>query len=140
MLFCKKGAFAYFPNFTRKHQKGIPAQMFSCEFSEISQNTFFKEPLRRLLLHKHSFCLLSYHDLSPFQKRCHTYFLAEYFFGLICRLGVEVSSIFQTPSQNPIFNLVEHLGWSFSCENSYQLKTVKYFYKKKLHFRCSTRF
>ena len=67
---------------------------FICEFCETSHNTFFKEPFRRLLLHKHSFCLLSHHDLLPFQKRCYTYFPAEYFLGLIWRLGTRVSSIF----------------------------------------------
>ena len=87
----------------------IPAQMLSCEFCEISHNIFFKEPFGRLLHHKHSFCLLSHHDLSPFQKQCHTYFLAEYFFGLICRLGTRVNSIFQALSHNPNFNPVEHL-------------------------------
>ena len=51
--------------------------MFSCEFCEISQNTFFKEPFGRLLLHKH---------LSSFQK-CLTFFPAKYFLGLIWRLG-----------------------------------------------------
>ena len=51
--------------------------MFSCEFCEISQNTFFKEPFGRLLLHKH---------LSSFQK-CLTFFPATYFLGLIWRLG-----------------------------------------------------
>ena len=30
----------------------------------------------------------------PFQKRCHTYFSAEFFLGLICRLGTRASSIF----------------------------------------------
>ena len=56
--------------------------------------TFFKEPFGRLLLQKHSFGLLSQHDLLPFQKRCHTYFPAEYFLALICRLGTRVSSVF----------------------------------------------
>ena len=79
-------------------KKDIPAQMFSCEFCEISYNTFFKERIGRLLLHKHSFCLLSHHDLSHFQKRCHTYFLAEYFLILIYKLGTRVRSIFQTLS------------------------------------------
>ena len=60
--------------------------MFSCEFCEISHNTFFKESFGRLLLHKHSFCLLSNHNLLFFQKRCHTYFPAEYFLSLIYRL------------------------------------------------------
>ena len=114
-LFCKNGVLANFAKFTRKHQKDIPLHMFSCEFCEISYNTFFKEPLGRLLLHKHSLCLFSYHDLSPFQKRCRTFFLAEYFLGFICRLETKVSSVCKTLSQKPIFNLVKHLGWSFSC-------------------------
>ena len=77
-------------------KKEITPQMFFCEFWEISHKTFFKELSGRLLLHKHSFCLLSQHDLVPFRKRCHTNFPAEYFLGLICRLGTRVSSVFQT--------------------------------------------
>ena len=115
-LFCKNGVLATFAKFTRKHQKYIPLEMISCEFCEISHNTFFKEPFGRLLLHKDSLCLFSYRDLSPFQKRCCTFFLAKYFFGLICRLGTKMSSVCKTLSQKPIFNLVKHLGWSFSCE------------------------
>ena len=94
------------------------AQMFSFEFCEIFHNIFFKEPFGLLLHHKHSFCLLSYHDLLSFQKQCHTYFLATYFFGLTCRLGTRVSSIFQALSQKPVVNLVEHQQWSFFRENS----------------------
>ena len=115
-LFCKKGVLADFEKSTRKHQKEIPLLMLSYEFCEISYDTFFKKPFGRLLLHKHSLCLLSYHDLSPFQKRCRTFFLAEYFFGLIFRLGTKVSSICKTLSQKPIFNLVKHLGGNFFCE------------------------
>ena len=92
--------------------------MIFCEFWEISHKTFFKEPFGRLLLRKHSFCLLSQHDALPFQKRCYTYFPAEYFLGLIYRLVTRVSSIFQTLSQKPIFNPVEHLRWRFFCEIS----------------------
>ena len=104
--------------------------MFSCEFCKISHNTFFKEPFGRLLLHKHSLCLLSYHDLPPSEKRCHTYFQAEYFFGLICRLRTKVSPICKTLSQKPIFNLVKHLGWSFSNEKVNSSTTIRYFLKK----------
>ena len=43
-------------------------------------------------------------NLVPFQKRCHTYLPAEYFLGLICRLGTRVSSIFQTHSQKSLFS------------------------------------
>ena len=112
-------------------KKEIPAQMFSCKFCEISDNIFFKEPFGRLLQHKHSFCLLSHHDLSHFQKRFHTYFLAEYFFGLICRLGARVSSIFQALSQKPTFNPVEHLrGSSFFAKIVNSLKPLSIFTKK----------
>ena len=69
-------------------------------FQDLSQDV--------LLLHKQSFCLLSHHDASPFQKRCYIYFPAEYFLGLIYRLVARVSSIFQTLSQKPIFNPVGH--------------------------------
>ena len=76
---------------------------------------------------------------TSIQKWCHTYFLAEYFFGLICRLGTRVSSIFQALSQKSIFNPVEHLRLSFFGKNSLQLKTVKYF-REKAPLWCSTRF
>ena len=100
--------------------------MFSCEFCKISHNIFFKERFGRLLQHKHSLCLLSRLAFLPIQKRCHTYFLAEYFFGLICRLGTRVSSIFQALSQKSIFNPVEHLRLSFFDKNSLQLKPLKF--------------
>ena len=34
--------------------------MFSCQFSEISHNIFFKERFERLLQHKHLLCLLAH--------------------------------------------------------------------------------
>ena len=138
-LLCKNDVLANFAKFTRKDQKDIPLQMFSCEFWEISHNTFFKEPFGQLLLDKHSLCLFSSHDLSPFQKRCRTFFLAKYFFGFICRLGTKVSWIYKTLSQKPIFNLVKHLGWSFSCERV-NSSTPLGIFAKKLHCRCSSMF
>ena len=104
--------------------------MFSCEFCKISDNILFKESFGRLLLDKHSLCLLSYHDLLFFQKRCHTYFLAEYFFGFLYRLGARVKPIFQTLNQTSIFNPVEHLRWSFFSESVSSLKCVSIFAKK----------
>ena len=114
--FCKKSVLANSVKFTRKQQKGIPEEMLSCEFCKISHNIFLKETFGRLLLHKHSLCLVSYHDLFPFQKRCHTF--SGYFFGLICSLGTKASSMFKTLSPKSVFNQVKHLGWCFSCENS----------------------
>ena len=71
--------------------------------------SFFKQRFGRLLPHKRSLSLLSHLDLFPFQKQCHTYFLAEHFFGLICRLGKRGSSIFQALSQKSISNPIECL-------------------------------
>ena len=68
-------------------KKDTPAQIFSCEFCKTSHNTFFIERFGRLLLRNHSFCLLSHHGLSSFQKRCHTYFPVECFLSLICKQG-----------------------------------------------------
>ena len=51
--------------------------------------------------------------LTSIQKRCHTYYLTEYFFGLFCTQGTRVSSIFQALSQKSIFNPVEHLRLRF---------------------------
>ena len=117
MLFCKNRVLTNVLQISQNSQgntkKEILAQMFSCEFCEISHSIFFKEPLGWLFQHKNSFCLVSHHELSPFQKRCHTYFLAEYFFGLIYRLETRVGSIFHALTQKSIFNPVEHLRRSF---------------------------
>ena len=114
----------------------MPAQIFFCEFCKVSHDTFFKEPFRGLLLHKHSFY---HHDLLPFQKRCHTYPPPEYFIGLICRLGTRVSTIFQTLRQKPIFKPDDHLRWSFSEKIVNSIKPLSIFLKK-LHCRCSAKF
>ena len=52
-LFCQEGVLKNFAKFTGKHlcqrpffQKEFLAQMFSCEFCKISENTFFTEHLR----------------------------------------------------------------------------------------------
>ena len=110
-------------------KKKFQQRCFFCEFCEISHEIFFKEPFGRLL-HKHSFCLLSQHNLVPFQKRCHAYFPAEYFLGLICRLRTRVSSILQNLSQKPIFNPVEYLWWSFFAKIVSSLKLLSIFAKK----------
>ena len=67
---------------------------------------------------------------TSIQKRCHTYFLAEYFFGLICRLGTRVSSIFQVRSRT-ICDCV------FLAKIVYSLKQ---FFREKASLWCSTRF
>ena len=120
-------------------KKRFRHRWFFCKLCKISHNTFLKAPFGRLLLHKHSFCLLSQHDASPFQKRCYTNFPAEYFLGLICRLVTRVCSIFQTLSQKPIFKAVEHLRWRFFVKIVNNLKLLSIF-AKKLYCRCSTRF
>ena len=105
-------------------KKEIPAQIFSCEFCEISHDTIFKEPFGQLLPHKYSVCLLSHHDLLFFQKQCQIYFPAEHFLGLTYRLGTRISSIFQTFSKTPIFNPVKHLRWSFFSKIVNSLKQL----------------
>ena len=72
-------------------KKEIPAHMFSCEFCEIFITSLLKS---RLLLHKHSFCLLSHYKLLPFQKRCHNS-PATYFLDLICSLQQEWAQYFK---------------------------------------------
>ena len=116
----------------------IPAQI-SCDFCEISPNTIFKQPFGRLLQHKHSFCLLSHHDLLFFQKRCHIYFPVECFLGLIYRLPTRVISIFQTLNQPTISNSVKHLRQSFFPKIVNSLTPLSVF-TKNLPCRCSTRF
>ena len=111
-------------------QKEIPAQMFFfVNFAKFLMKPFLKKPFGRLL-HKHWFCLLSQHNLVPFQKRCHAYFPAEYFLDLICRLQTRVSSILQNLSQKPIFNPVEYLWWSFFAKIVNSLKLLSIFAKK----------
>ena len=129
--------------------------MFSCEFYEISHNTFLSKPFGRLLLHKHLLCLLSYYDLSPFQKRCHTYFFGWVLFRLNLQFGNKSElnmvpslpllscessvSVKENPdrkkkcktlSQKPIFNLVKHLGRTFSCKNVNSSTLLVIFAKK----------
>ena len=81
-------------NRVQLYYKGFRRIYIFFEYWEISHKSFFKEPFERLLLHKHSFCLICQHDLVLSQKRCHTYFLAESFLGLICRLATRLWSIF----------------------------------------------
>ena len=109
VLFYEKGVLKNFAKFTRKHQKKrFRLRCFHVNSAKCLITSFFKEPFGRLLRHKHSFYLLSHYELSRFQKQCYTYFLVEYFLGLICGLGARVSSIFQALSQRPIFNPAEH--------------------------------
>ena len=102
--------------------------MVSCEFCEISHNTFFKKPFRRLLQHKHEFGLLTHHDLLFFQKRCHTHFPAKYFLDLIYRLGTRASSIFQTLSQTPT------TPWN-TCDGAFFSKIVNSLKSRTLTFQ-----
>ena len=109
MLFCKTDVIKNFAKFTAKHQKKrFRLRCFHANSAKFLIISFFKEPFGRLRRHKHSFYLLSHHQLSHFQKRCYTYFLVEYFLGLICRLGARMNSIFQAISQKHNFNPVEH--------------------------------
>ena len=97
---------------------------------------FFKEPFRRLLLHKH---LLSHDDLLFFQKRCHAYFPAGNFLGFIYRLRTKVNSVFQTLRQTYIFNPVEICDGALFSKIVNSLNPLSFF-AKKITCRCSTRF
>ena len=115
--------------------------MFCSEFSEISFNTFLKEPSDGC------FCLNTRSVYCPTRTFCFfkndvTHFPAEYFSGLIYRLGTRVSSIFQTLRQALIFkrDFYFHLRCSIfflKIVNSLKLLSV---FSKKLRCRCLTRF
>ena len=120
-------------------KKRFRYRSFLVNSAKLLTTPFLKNPFTTAAFHKHSLCLLSYHDLSPFQNRCPHIFWLSIFFGLICRLGTKVSSICRTLSQKPIFNLVKHLGWSFSCEKVNSSIPLGIF-AKKLYCRCSTMF
>ena len=107
--------------------------MFACEFCEISDKIFFKEPFGRLLLHKH---------LPSFQKWCHTYFPAENFLCLIWRLGTRVSSLFWSLSLKSIFSPVKYLRCSFFAKlvNSWYCYNQKQSSRGVLLKRCSYEF
>ena len=68
-------------------KKRLWHRCFPVNFAKFLRTRFLQNTYGWVLLQKHSFCLLSQHDIVPFQKRSHTYFPAEYFLGLICRLG-----------------------------------------------------
>ena len=86
--------------------------------------------------------MLLYKYLSYFQKKCHTSFPAEYFLGLIWRLGSRVSSIFQTLSLKSIFNPVKHLLLSLFAKivNSWYCYNQKQLSGCVLQERCSCKF
>ena len=67
------------------------------------------------------------------------FFSLSIFFSFICRLGTKVNFICKTLDQKPIFNLVKHLGWGFSCKRV-NSSTPLGIFAKKLHCICSTMF
>ena len=112
-LFCKNGVLANFTKFTRKHQKDIPCFLVSS--AKVPITSFLKNPPDGCFCINTRFVYFPTTTFHLFKKeRCRTFLLAEYFLGFICRLGTKVSSICKILSQKPIFNLVKHLGWSFS--------------------------
>ena len=131
LVLCEKGVPTNFANFTRKHlllgivfnkvanlqSLTLSKTRFRCRCFLVNSGKF----LIKLFLRKPwdgCFYINTRFVYFPFQKRCHTYFPAEYFLGLICRLRIGVSPIFQTLSWKPIFNPIQHLRWSFYYENS----------------------
>ena len=124
MVFCKKGVLTNFAKFTKKH---LRERLVFKEIADLQSFTLSKKRFRHRCFHVNSakflitlflrnlsdgcfFCLLYHHDLSLFEKQCHTYFLCRYFLGLIYRLGTRVSSLFQALSQTPIFHPLKHFS------------------------------
>ena len=113
-------------------KKKDPAQMFSCEFCKIPHNILktlsdgcFSINFRFVYCPPWPFA---------FSKIMSHIFSGWVIFLVYCSLGTRVNSIFQALIRKPIFNWVEHLRWSFLCENSLQLKTIlKAVLQKKLH-------
>ena len=130
MLFCKKGVLTNFAKFPTKHQeKRFRQRCFPVNSAKFLIISFLKNPSDGCF----SINIRSvYCPTMTFrnQKRCHTHFPAEYFFGLIYTLGTRVSSIFQALSQKPIFNPVEHLQWGFFAKIINSLKPLSIFAKK----------
>ena len=117
VLFCKKVVLTNFAKFTRKHQKEIRRHIcFLVNSAKILITSFLKNPsggcfsinIRSVYYPTMTSCIFK-NDVI------HIFWL--FFYGLICRLGTRVSSIFQVLSQKPIFIPIEHLRWSFFCEN-----------------------
>ena len=95
-------------------KKETPAQIFSSEFCEISHNTSFVELFGQLFLHNLLSCLLSHHNLSSFQKRCHAYFLAEHFLTLHKKWNFFIKDFFSKYDQIRSFLLI----WSHLLKKS----------------------
>ena len=85
--------------------------MFCCEFCEISHNIFFVSEGSFSINTLYVYCLTL--TFCFFKNDVTHIFWLSVFFGLICRLGTRVSSIFQALSQRPIFNPVEYQRLSF---------------------------
>ena len=134
VLCCKKSILTNFPRIHKKTpKKRFQHRCFLVNSAKFPITSFLKNASDGCfsINTRYVYCPTS------IQKWCHTYFLAEYFFGLICRLGTRVSSIFQALSQKSIFNPVEHLRLSFFLAKIvYSLKPLSIF-AKKLH--CDVR-
>ena len=110
-------------------EKEIPAQMFCFEFCEIFHNIIYKEraaSVEALVL------FTAPHDCSPFQKQCHTYFLAEYFFSLIYWLGKEWAQYFK-PLARSLFSTQSNVwNGTFFAKIVNSLKPLRVFAKNAL--------
>ena len=157
LVFCKNGVLTNFA----KYLSRLLLRLFFNEVADIQSLTLSKKRFRhRYFLVNSAKFLITLFIKNPldscfrintrsvycpttsfcfFQKRCHTYFPAEYFLGLIYRLATRVSSIFQTLSQIPIFNQVEHLWRSPFSKIVNSSKPLSNF-TKKASCECSTRF
>ena len=128
MLFCKKRCSYKF----RKIHKKTPKKRFRYRCFLVNSAKF---PITSFLKNASDGCfsINTRYVYCPtsIQKRCHTYYLAEYFFGLICRLGTRVSSIFSLLLARSLYSTQWNIcDLVFSGKNSLLLITVKYFREK----------
>ena len=90
--------------------------MFFCEFWEISHKTFFKERFERLLLHKHSFCLLSQHNFDLFKNDVTHISWASIFSAEFAEWEQEWTQYFKSLARSLFLFLTQ--SRSIFCENS----------------------
>ena len=133
MLFCKKRCSFKFP----KIHKKTPKKRFWHRCFLVNSA---KYPIIYFSKNTSDDCFIInfryFYCPTYIQKRCHTCFPIEYFFGLICRLATRVSSIFHAVSQKSIFNQSSICDWVFLAKIVSNLNTLSIF-EKKLH--CDVR-
>ena len=125
VLFCKKGVLTIFAKFTRKCQKwdSDTNVCFFFNFAKFLLTSFLKHPSDGCFYINTRSVYCPTTTFHLFKKMSHIFSGWVFFFGLICRLGTSVSSIFQTLSQKL------YSTQSYICDGAL-------FSRKKLHHKC----